>query len=114
MRMSCHIKQQMVQGIFHEGLIFLENGITGFFCFLGMGEAVSLLKIYCLFYVGARWLTVLNYCTLCRTEQTQLGNRGSNPMAVNQFLGFSFLFGLHVLTLFLNWKCYLFHVAYFT
>ena len=37
MRMFYHIKQL--------GLIFLKNGKTGFFSFLRMGEAVSMLKL---------------------------------------------------------------------
>ena len=52
MKMFYHIKQL--------GLIFLENGKTGCFSFLRMGEAVSMLKVYCQFYIEAGWLTVLN------------------------------------------------------
>ena len=52
MRVLYHIKQL--------GLIFLENGNTGFFSFLRMGEAVSMLKVYYQFHIETRWLTVLN------------------------------------------------------
>ena len=44
MYMSCHIKQQVVQDFFQQGLIFLENGKTGFFCFLRVIDAASMLK----------------------------------------------------------------------
>ena len=47
MSMFYHIKQQVVQDIFPpKGLIFLENGKTGFFSFLRVGEVVSTLKVY--------------------------------------------------------------------
>ena len=52
MRVVYHIKQL--------GLFFLENGKTGFFCFLRMGEAVSMLKVYYQFHIETGWLTVLN------------------------------------------------------
>ena len=39
--------------LYHKqlGLIFLENGKTGFFSFLRMGEAVSMLKVYYQFHI---------------------------------------------------------------
>ena len=43
-----------------KGLIFLENGKTGLFSFLRMGEAVSMLKVYYQFHIETGWLTVLN------------------------------------------------------
>ena len=52
MRMFYHIKQL--------GLIFLENGKTGFFSFLRMEEAVSMLKVYYQFHIDTGWFTVLN------------------------------------------------------
>ena len=71
MTMSYHVKQQVVQDIFfRKFLIFLENGKTGFFCFLRVGEAVSMLKVYYQLHIEAAWLTVLNYCKMCRTDRT--------------------------------------------
>ena len=52
MRVLYHIKQL--------GLIFLENGKTGFFTFLRMGEAVSMLKVYYQFHIETGWLIVLS------------------------------------------------------
>ena len=52
MRVFYHTKQL--------GLIFLENDKTGFFSFLRMGEAVSMLKVYYQFHIETGWLTVLN------------------------------------------------------
>ena len=69
MSLSYHIKQQVVQVIFFQiRSHFPENGKTGFFCFLRVREAVSILKMSFYFYVEAAWLTVLTYCALCRTE----------------------------------------------
>ena len=46
MSMSDHIEQQVVQEFFSpEGLILLENGKAGLFCFIRMGEAANILKI---------------------------------------------------------------------
>ena len=39
-----------------KDLIFLENGKTGFFSFLRMGEAVSMLKVYYQFHIETGWL----------------------------------------------------------
>ena len=61
-------------------------------------------KIFYLFGVEAAWHTVLICCTMCGTEQPkeqpQIGDRGSNPVAINQFLIFFSLLGSHVLVFF--------------
>ena len=78
---------------FQEGVIFLENSKTGFFCFLIVGEAVSILKIY---FNSVLWLRG----TLCDTEQNPptVGNRGWNPVAVNQFV-FFLVYSVHMFSL---------------
>ena len=43
-----------------KGLIFLENGKTGFFSFVRIGEAVSMMKVDYQFHIETGWLTVLN------------------------------------------------------
>ena len=53
----------------------------------------------------------LNCCTLWGTEQPQLGNGGSNPVAVNQFC---FFYWIHIFSLSIFiWKYSLFYVVYF-
>ena len=89
MSMSDDIKQHT--RIFgQKGLLLLENGKTGFFCFTRVEEPAHILKISYLFGVKAAWHTVLICCTMCGTEQPkeqpQIGDRGSNPFAINQFL----------------------------
>ena len=37
-------KHQVVQDFFQNGLIILKNGETGFFCFLRVGDATTILK----------------------------------------------------------------------
>ena len=100
MSTSDHIKQQVLQKFFSQkGLILLENGKTGSFCFTRVGEPAHISKISYLFGVEAAWHTVLICCTRCGTEQPkehpQIGDRGSNPVAINQFLIF-FLCWVHV------------------
>ena len=90
MSMSVHIKQQVLQKNFcQKGLILLENGKTGFFCFTKVREPAHISKISHLFGVEAAWHIVLICCTMCGTEQPkeqpQIGDRGSNPVAINQF-----------------------------
>ena len=47
MRMSDHIKQQVVQEFFcQKCLILLENAKTGFFCFIRVGEEAIISKIF--------------------------------------------------------------------
>ena len=53
MNMSIALSNRWYGILFQKRLIFLENDITGFFCFVRVGEAVSMLKIYCLFCVEA-------------------------------------------------------------
>ena len=63
---------------------------TGFFFFIRVGEPAHISKIFYLFAVEAAWHIVLICCTMCGTEQLkeqpQIGDRGSNPVAINQFL----------------------------
>ena len=107
MSRSDHIKQQVLQEFFcQKSLILLENGKTGFFRFTRVGEPAHILKISYLFGVEAAWHTVLICCTMCDTEQPkeqpQIGDRDSNPVAINQFLIFSSLLGPHVLVLYFH------------
>ena len=85
MSVSDHIKQQC-----QKGLILLENGKIGFFCFTRVGEPVHISKISYQFGIEAAWHTVLICCTMYGTEppkeQPQIGDRGSNPVAINQLL----------------------------
>ena len=57
-----------------------------------MGEPVHISKISYPFGVEAAWHTVLTCCTMCGIEQPkeqpQIGDRGSNPVAINQFFVF--------------------------
>ena len=45
MSMPYSTEQQVMQDFSPERSHFLENGKTGFFCFIGVGEAASILKI---------------------------------------------------------------------
>ena len=47
MSMSDHIKQHAggKRTFWQKGLVLLENGKTGFFCFLRVGETVKISKI---------------------------------------------------------------------
>ena len=87
-----------------KGLLFLENGKTGFLWFFMVGEAANVLKMCYLICVETAWHTVLNCCTMFSTEQPreqpQIDNRGSNPVAVNVL--FFFLLGPHVPALFFH------------
>ena len=118
MSMSDHIKQQVLQDFFPKKVSFSwKTAKTGFFCFTRVGEPAHISKIFYLFGVEAAWHTVLICCTMCGTEQPkeqrQNGERGSNPVAINQFLIF-FLCWVHMFS-FLFFICYysLFYVAYF-
>ena len=77
MRMLYHIKQQ----VFPKTSDFLGKRKTGFFSFIRMGEAVSMLKVYYQFHIETGWLTILNKLAIAQygvlAEQTQPGNRGS-------------------------------------
>ena len=57
MSMSDDIKQQVLQEFCQKGLIPLENGKTGFFCFTRVGEPAHILKLSHLFGVKAAWHT---------------------------------------------------------
>ena len=46
MSISVHIKQQVVREYFcQKGLILLESGKAGFFCFIMVGKAANISKI---------------------------------------------------------------------
>ena len=83
---------QVLQDFCQKGLILLENGKTGFFRFTRVREPAHISKISYPFGVEAAWHTVLICCTMCGTEQPkdqpQIGDRGSNPVAINQFISF--------------------------
>ena len=65
--------------------------------FTRVGEPAHISKISYLIGVEAAWHTVLICCTMSGTEQTkeqpQIGDRGSNSVAINQFLIFFFSIG---------------------
>ena len=91
MSMSDHINQQVSHEFFCQiGVILLENGKTGFFCFNRVGEPAHISKICYLSGVEAAWYTVLICCIMCGTEQPkeqpQIGDRSSNPVAINQLI----------------------------
>ena len=75
-----------------KDIIFLKNGKTGFFCFLRVGEAVSMLKVGYQFHIEAAWLTVLNYCTVCRTGRTTLTRQQRFELSGSQSVFFSIWF----------------------
>ena len=67
---NCNLKQKVVHKFFClKGLILLENGKTGLFCFIRVGEA-SILKIC--HTLEAVWHNVLNCCTMSSAEQPQI------------------------------------------
>ena len=96
-----------------KGRILLENGKTGFVCFTSVGEPARISKISYLFGIKAAWHTVLICCTMCGTEQPkeqpQIGDRGSNPVAINQFL-ICFLYWVHTFQLSFSFV----NIIYFT
>ena len=98
MSMSDHIKQRVSQKCLAKKVL-LDNGKTGFFCFTRVGEPAHISKVFYLFGVEATWHTVLICCTMCGTEQPneqpQIGDGGSNPVAINQVLIF-FLCWVHM------------------
>ena len=97
MSLSDHIKQQVLQELFAKKVSFTGNGKTRFFRFTRVGEPVHITKLCYSFEVEAAYHTVLICCTKCGTEQPkeqpQIGDRGSNPVAINQFF---FLYWVHM------------------
>ena len=93
MSMSDHIKQQVLQEFFAKKVLFSwkKEKLDSFV--LPEWENQHTYRKY-LFVVEAAWHTVLICCTMCGTEQPkeqpQIGDRGSNPVAINQFLIFFF------------------------
>ena len=92
MSMSDHIKQQVLQELFAKKCVVLvENGKTAIFCFTLLSERTS-----------THTENILKYL-ICYTmsgteqpkEQPQIDVRGSNPIAINQFLIF-FLYWVHM------------------
>ena len=92
MSMSDHIKQQVLQKFFAKKSHSPEKWQNWIIWFTRVGEPAHISKI-----VEAAWHTVLICCTMSSTEQPkgqpQIGDRGSNPVAINQFLIFFFSIG---------------------
>ena len=86
MRMLYHIKQQ----VFPKASHFLGKRKTGFFPFIKMGEAVSMLKVCYQFHIETGWLTILNKLAVaqCAVQTNQARQQRFSPVAVNQFLIF--------------------------
>ena len=86
MSMSDHIKQQVLQE-------FFANKVSISWKMAKLNSFVlqewENQQIFYLFRVEAAWHTVLICCTMCGTEQPkeqpQIGDRSSNPVAINQF-----------------------------
>ena len=97
MSMSDHIKQQLLQDFFCHKVSFSSKMAKPDSFVLPEWENQHTSKLSYLFGVEAAWHTVLICCTMCGTEQLkeqpQIGDRGSNPVAINQFLIFFFSFG---------------------
>ena len=91
MRMLYHIKQQVFPKTSH----FLGKPKTGFFSFIRMGEAVSMLKVYYQFHIETGWLTILNKLAIAQcaalAEQTQPGQATEVQSSGSQSV-FNFLF----------------------
>ena len=108
MSMSDHIKQQVLKGFFAKKVSFSwkTEKLDSFVLPEWENAAAHISKLSYLFGVEAAWHTVLICCTMCGTEQPkeqpQIGDRGSNPVAINQFLIFFSRLGPHVLVLFLH------------
>ena len=88
----------------------MENGKTGFFCFTRVREPAHVSKISYPFGVEAAWHTVLICYTMCGTEEPQIGNRGSNPVVINQFLTFFSLYWVHMFSFSFSFA----NILYFT
>ena len=102
MSMSCHIKQQAVQGFCPRRYHFPETWQNWILLFSRSRRSSKHFKK--MFGLLCR-CDVAHCFKLLQSEQyrripTTVGNRGSNPVEVNHFK-FFFLLGPHVLTLFL-------------
>ena len=88
-----HIKQQVSQEFFAKKVSFSWKTAKLDSFVLPEWENQHTSKISYPFRVEAAWHTVLICCTVCSTEklkeQLQIGDRGSNLVAINQFLIFS-------------------------
>ena len=86
------VKQQVVQKFFARKVLFSWKTAKLDSFLPRVGEAANISKICWRFRVEAAWHTVLSCCTMCGTEQPreqpEIGDRGYNPIAVNQFLVF--------------------------
>ena len=92
MSMSDHIKQQVLQEFFARKVSFSwKTAKLDSFVLPECShcEPAHISKISYPFGVEAAWHTVLICCTMCGTEhpkeQPQIDDRGSNPVAINQF-----------------------------
>ena len=103
MSMSDHIKQQVLQEFFCQKVSFSWK--TAKLELFALPEWENSSRHIENILPVAVWHTVLICFTMCSTEQPkkqpQIGDRGSNPVAINQFLIYFFLLlGSHVLVLF--------------
>ena len=112
MGMSDHDKQQVVQEFFVRKVTFCwkpgkrKNWILLFYKSKRSSKHVENMSTYSV-RVEAAWHTILNCCIICSTEQPreqpQIGDRGSNPVAVSQLFFFSVRFTCsRSLSLFVN------------
>ena len=93
MTMSDHIKQRVLQELFANKVSFSwKTAKLDSFVLPEWENQHTYSILFYLFAVEAAWNTVLISCTMCGTEQPkeqpQIGDRGSNPVAINQFLIF--------------------------
>ena len=93
MRMSDHIKQRVLQEFFANKVSFSwKTAKLDSFVLPEWENQHTYRNFFYLFAVKVAWHTVLTCCTMCGTEQPkeqpQIGDRGSNPVAINQFLIF--------------------------
>ena len=100
MSMSDHIKQQVLQEFFPKKVSFSwKTAKLDSFILLEWENQHTYRNCLYLFGVEAAWHTVLICCALCGIErpkeQPQIGDRGLNPVAINQFLIF-FLNSVHM------------------
>ena len=104
MSMSDHIKQRV-----YKNFLPIRSPSPGkqqnwILLFYQSGRTSTHRNFFCLFAVEAAVHTVLICCTMCGIEQPkeqpEIGDRGSNPVAINQF--FFSLLGSHVLVFFFH------------
>ena len=112
MSMSDNIKQRVLQKVFANQVSFSwKTGKLNSFVLPEWENQHRYRQYFYLLRVQAAWRTVLICCTMCSTEQPteqpQIGDGGSIPVAINQFFS---LLGSHVLVLFFSFA----NILYFT